>query len=733
METVDNATTPAEETLLDGKNFLIRFGKEPAANKCVVSLHALISRLNRDTSFDERAEWLEDLTHWLFRRGSVPGRLPGEPTPTARLRLFLDVLDVMVEQKDSLRSCLAEVVAGLNYVRLFTDTGLPSETGFFAELWERGVKNVLPEPPIERDAATLLHRLFPSAKSSRWFDALAPELRHRLFMTLALPARKALAPAVQSMQDAAVLLAIRVADTGTADDVRERCPDNSLHSSPFLQLPVLVRTLIGADAGQRVSDAEPGVAVREGIGKCRKLLREVVSSLDTTGISISLVYRLEYIRHLLDRLYSLLTIIAPPAGTPVEGIGAHLVQGLIRGGVKDRSINELLRTNSRLIARRVIERAGRTGEHYITRSREEQHQMVSSAAGGGAITAFMVVLKFLTGWAHLPLLIESLSFSINYAGGFVLMQLLHFTLATKQPSMTAAALAHSIKETGETPDLGPLVDQVVRTVRSQLAAFAGNLGMVVPCVIIIDLVVWSVSRHHVLSPSDADHTIAKHHPFTSGTMLFAAITGIYLWASSVIAGTIENWFVVQKLPDAIRTNRRLRSVLGRQRASELGTWWADNIAALGGNISFGIILGLIPMLANMVGIPLEVRHITFVTGQLAFAGMQRGAEGVLHADFLWSLSSIGIVGFFNFSVSFALALFVAFRAREVQASDQVRLLFAVLKRFTQRPLDFIRAPSTDAQLAAMAMASTAAPVPADGASMPMPLPPPGEHRPASAN
>jgi len=98
------------------------------------------------------------------------------------------------------------------------------------------------------------------------------------------------------------------------------------------------------------------------------------------------------------------------------------------------------------------------------------------------------------------------------------------------------------------------------------------------------------------------------------------------------------------------------------------------------------------MLASMIGIPLEVRHVTFVTGQLAYAGMQRGPEGVLHADYLMSLGSILLVGALNFGVSFALALWVAFRARDVRASEQARLLFAVLKRFREAPLDFLRAP-----------------------------------------
>lgn len=684
-----------QETLLDATNFAIRFGPSQAERGCVARLHALVASVPVAEGFEEQAEWLEDLAGWLFERGRAPGAQPGELRPTARLRLLLTVLDEMPEQKEQVRACLAAIFAGLNYVRLFTDTGLPSESGFVAESWRRLMKSLLPEPPVEKDAATLLHRLFRDARSSEWFDSISPELRGRLFTLLEGPSGHAFEPTLDAMRDATVLLAIRVAEAGTSDAVRERCPDPSLARSPFLQLPLLVRSLVGAAGAPSPSDGDPGVAVREGIAACRKVLRAVLSSLDRTGISLKLVFRLELLRQLLDRLYLVLTLLAPPSGTRVEGAVARLLQTLIRGGVRDRSLLELARTNSRLLARRVIERAGRTGERYITRTRAEQHQMVSSAAGGGAIVGVAVLAKFLIGWAHLPVLLETLAIGLNYSAAFVSMQLCHFTLATKQPSMTAAALAHSIKMTGDTPDVGPLVDQVVRTVRSQFAAFVGNLGVVGTVPVLLDLLWQALFEHHLLDAAKADRIIANHHPIFSGTLLFAAFTGVYLWASSIVAGTVENWFVVEQLPDALRTSRTLRGLVGKARAHAFSVWCTNNVAGLAGNVSFGFMLALVPMLVGLWGIPLEVRHITFVMGQLVFAGMQRGAIGVLEPDYLWAFSSIGLVGLINFSVSFGLSLGVALRAREVQTTDQAQLIVGVLRRLKQRPLDFIRAPVSE--------------------------------------
>jgi site-specific recombinase len=93
-----------------------------------------------------------------------------------------------------------------------------------------------------------------------------------------------------------------------------------------------------------------------------------------------------------------------------------------------------------------------------------------------------------------------------------------------------------------------------------------------------------------------------------------------------------------------------------------------------------------------VGIPIEVRHVTFVTGQLTFAAMTLGPQAMFHADFLWAMSTIGLIALCNFGVSFSLALFVALRAREVGVRAQIDLVGEVLRHLRRAPMDFLRTP-----------------------------------------
>ncbi len=683
---------PPEASLMDAANFVTRFSPSEPDNRCARKLHTLLARLDLNLAFSSQAEWLEDLADWLRHRGRVPGRVRGTTHATARLVLLLDVLDLLPEQLAGLRAVVTRSFELTDGVRLFTDTGIPTHQAVLSEAVDRLSKRVLPEPPVEGDLARLLFRLFPTKRSVDWFESLPGEIAGRLFAALAVPSGAALEPLRGSMRDAAVLLAVRVCSNGLADEVRRRLSRSSasLRDSPFLALPKVVRIWVSEE-----SSAITEVQCREAIAACRKSTREVVATLDQTGVSVDLVYRLELINRQLDRLYALVTVLS---AEPIAGAHARLLYTLVRGGIRDRSLGELLRTNSRLLAQRVIERAGHGGDHYITRTRSEQHEMVNSAGGGGALTSLSVFLKFVMGWAYLPPLIDGVANALNYATGFVLMQLFGFTLATKQPAMTAATLAGAIKETTtgldapEAADLGPLVEQVARVIRSQLAAVVGNLGMVIPGTIAINVVVRLLTGHWLLDAEYAHKIVGKHHPFGSATIPYAMLTGVFLWAASIAGGTMENWFVVNKLHEAIASSRGLRNIFGSERTVRFSKFLLNNISGFAGSIGLGMFLGLSPVLGLLVGVPIEVRHVTFATGQLAFSGMTMGSEGVLRPEFLWALSAIGIIGLCNFGVSFALSLFVALRAREVGALAQFGLFRAVLRRFLHKPLDFIRAP-----------------------------------------
>src|SRR6185369_14827437 len=114
--------------------------------------------------------------------------------------------------------------------------------------------------------------------------------------------------------------------------------------------------------------------------------------------------------------------------------------------------------------------------------------MLRSAAGGGAILGITTFVKLLLAKLVLAEFFRGAFFGLNYAVSFVVVQLLGFSVATKQPATTAPALARRMGELRTASQLEALVDEVVFLIRSQIAAVAGNLALTVPATLILDLI-----------------------------------------------------------------------------------------------------------------------------------------------------------------------------------------------------------------------------------------------------
>jgi site-specific recombinase len=361
--------------------------------------------------------------------------------------------------------------------------------------------------------------------------------------------------------------------------------------------------------------------------------------------------------------------------------------------VRDRSVRDMFSTNLHLLARKVIEHAGETGEHYITTTRRQWWKMLASGGGGGVVTGATIVVKYLVLWGHFPLFVEGSFAAANYAASFLLMQLCGFTLATKQPSMIAAALAGSLHGSGEkaADELDDLVTLIQRICRSQLAAAIGNVALVTVAALLFNTVYVRLHGAPFLDVHAAEHTLQSFDPLHSGTIFFAALTGVLLWLSSLGAGWLENWVTYRRLPDAI-ANHRLGRVVGRGTMRWIARKLQHSVAGIGGNVAIGFLLGMTPAIGSFFGIPLEVRHVTLSTGSLALATWTLGI-GAPH--FFAAVAGIGVMLALNFGVSFACALFVALRARGINHAGR-RLLRAIVGRFVRDPVPFFLPVGRDA-------------------------------------
>jgi len=104
------------------------------------------------------------------------------------------------------------------------------------------------------------------------------------------------------------------------------------------------------------------------------------------------------------------------------------------------------------------------------------------------------------------------------------------------------------------------VDESIDLLRSQAASVFGNLSTVVPGV------AWATSRRDGRSATAAADREGRGHARVAvpgrRDPIYAALTGLLLYLSSLVAGWADNWFVLHELEGGLAADRRLRLASG---------------------------------------------------------------------------------------------------------------------------------------------------------------------------
>lgn len=667
-------------------------------NKALRELHTLFGELDPGADLSTRVARIEALARWVRESGKLPPLEDAELSERAqvnRFRVLVRAVERFGAVRGRLQAVLGSTLAELQPIGLLARAGLPADRGLFGETMDRLSRTFLPEPLDERDLGQFVARLFPKRRDALVLSALPAALVERFARALANDGSEhgSFAPLLRGVADAMSLIALRVGAVGLYEAIRVRSPASPVRSSPFFLLPravdEVVLSLVAKDPAARVAAKDDCLAL---IAACERTVSAVIQNLERAGVSVDVVYRLELITKNLGRLELLLDRVTDDDPTERYAGAKRLLVTLLEARRNERALGQIVASNLHLLARKIIERAGETGEHYITSSRSEYFKMLISAAGGGFLTCGTTALKYLISWAHFAPFVEGALSAVNYAGSFILMQFLGFTLATKQPSMTAAALAGSMRESANQKDLTGLVTTIARITRSQLAAAIGNIFVVIPTAAVFDAIYREKAGQSFLDEETARYVLHSLHPTDSGTIFYAALTGVLLWVSSVGAGWLENWAVYRRLPEAI-AEHRIKRFVGARFTGFLSRVFSRNISGIGGNTTLGVLLGMTPIAGKFFGLPLDVRHVTLSTGALTLAVCALGIETLLSPEFRAAALGIAVIGSLNFGVSFVLALYVALRAREVDRRDRFRMWASVAITFVRSPLQFFFPPS----------------------------------------
>jgi site-specific recombinase len=653
-------------------------------------LTALLNAADPRATLPERHLWLIRLMEWL-RHGDAKLASGDTPMPVLRLRQLLNALERNEEPRSKVATLLAQFWAEVDAASLFSYTGFAPRMAFASEFTHRLRLNLLPATPATTELAELFGLLFPHEGDADWLLAIDDETLARLAALMA-GAAGAAEPAPdwqRPLWDAITFLISAARAAGLSPALRQRISTSLLVDEPFRQLGrASERVQDAAMAGDTAAAQREVHYLRALLEACRKAAASVGEHLEEHGVSVDIVFEVEQLIGRMHRVDELLTCLFAPQ--PQREL-LRLVAALARVARERRSLRALFAQHYSLLARKVAERSAETGEHYITRTRAEYMGMLRAAAGGGAVVAGTVFLKFFIYALGLSAFWAGMAAGLNYAVGFVFIQLQHWTLATKQPAMTAPAMAHKLTDLSHDEAVEGFVDEVAHLLRTQIAGIVGNLAVVGPLVLAIAWAWQAATGGTLVRVKDAEH--ALHTLSLLGpTPLFAAFTGVLLFASSQVAGWAENSFVFHRLDSAIAWNPRIVARLGPARAQAWARWWRTHVSGLAANVSLGFMLGLLPALLSFVGLPLDVRHVTLSTGQLAAALATLGPDLLRHGEFWWCVASLPVIGALNLAVSFWLAFRVALRSRRIRVADRGRIYRAIRARFRRAPLSFVLPP-----------------------------------------
>ena len=300
-----------------------------------------------------------------------------------RTRQLVALLDASDDVRRAVVGGLSHIMAGSDASILFSSTGIPVERGFFPELADRLMNQLLPAPRDDHHLGQLLRRTFRNQRHVDQFSGLPPELFHRMAEVLSTGEGQAIWPPIRdAFADGFRLVAARVQAVGLDPAIRARSRPGPVTDSPFFRLEragdLLLSTWIaGGETGEAL------VAWRRDAAACRAEIGVIRRRLEDEGVSVDIVFGLEVLDRALTRLALMAAVLDAPAGYLRSAAIHKLLVRLVERAHEDRSVRKLFSWNLRLLHRKIVERASRTGEHYIAWTRKEYRLIWWAAAGRG--------------------------------------------------------------------------------------------------------------------------------------------------------------------------------------------------------------------------------------------------------------------------------------------------------------------------------------------------------------
>lgn len=590
--------------------------------------------------------------------------------------------------------------------KILTDAGILQDVDFWFEVKKRIFAKILPYQPELDTLEYVLNQIFYNNTDPIWLKKIPIEQLEMLYDLVGFTSiyETVEPPTVLfEIMTSMTLISQRMSGRALESDVFKMVPEYINYESPFAAFEkelLQVEERIKTQEDHFITSADLSYKQLLVLHKqCEEFVGKAFQNSSKFGITLRVNQNLLRIRQQLHRLKVLLPLLTVDQPSMIKTNSLQLAYKLIKYNCTRNNVRTFIKESTQLLSYEITQHTAKTGEKYITESKTEYFKMFLTALGGGLIVGILCIIKVLLSKLETSDFGHAFLYSMNYSFGFIAIYILGFTLATKQPAMTAAALIRALEDGIKDPLITDSKYEAfarffARVFRSQFIAFLGNVLMAFP-VSLLGIWLIDLAFDYNIAQTKWKVLVTDLSPIHSLAIFHAAIAGVFLFLSGIISGSVSNRDKHYHMFHRIKENPFLKRTFGKVKAEKFAKWYEHKWAGIISNFWFGVFMGSTATIGLFLGLNLDIRHITFASGNLAL-GLYGSNYTLDNWMLFWGIFGIGVIGLVNFMVSFTLSLGLAFRSRDIPFSELGVINRSIWRHFRNKPFSFFFPVGTNA-------------------------------------
>ncbi|HLT22456.1 MAG TPA: hypothetical protein VKZ84_03400, partial [Bacteriovoracaceae bacterium] len=327
-----------------------RFNRSLNNDVVRADLHSTLLDLKPENSFDQKIEAVRKLIDWTKWPVTIGSETKDYySSRTLRTKFLLQFLERNEDLGSYFFGAFSELMKRGRSIRLLYITGTSDNNGFFSEITDRIILKILPPTFAEKDLAEVCRFLFDEPEDVIWFEQYAFSIIDP-FINTAKKYNVDFEYLHLDLEDALIILGSHISSLGVSRQIRRHLTGLDLSDSSFVKLSMAINRRDNPDQ------------ILHELTQCRKHILKVREQLEVTGVSVQLIYMMEKVESYLNRIEYLLHLRFNPVDSTVMG---KFLSKIIADEQEHQGVKNFIQQNIHLLTRKIVERAGNKGDHYI--------------------------------------------------------------------------------------------------------------------------------------------------------------------------------------------------------------------------------------------------------------------------------------------------------------------------------------------------------------------------------